>query len=72
MEKLVVEKSGRVFLESEFCGEVTMKELPAKDVESIEIKNINPNGPIEVALVLTVDEIDVKYARRLARRRIKE
>lgn len=67
MTKLILEKSGLLVLEDHFDGEVSQTILPSRVIHSLDIKNINPVGQIEVALIIKVDEIDAKYSNRISR-----
>ena len=67
MTKLILEKSGLLVLEDHFNGEVSQTILPSRVIHSVDIKNINPVGQIEVALIIKVDEIDAKYSNHISK-----
>ena len=69
MTKLILEKSGLLVLEDHFDGKVSRTVLPSRVIHSVDIKNINPVGQIEVALIIKADEIDAKYSNHISRSR---
>lgn len=61
MTKLMFDKSG-MFLEEIEDEEIIRTELPVKHISSMNIKEINPKGYINVDLTLMTDEIDINYS----------
>lgn len=69
MTRLIFSPIG-MFIEEITDSETVRKELPLKYISSLNIKNINPKGHIDVEVTLMVDEIDVEYST-VSERRIK-
>ena len=69
MRKMILTPAGQLFIEETIDDKVTRTELFVKDITNVEVKNINPTGPIEVNLTHIVDEIDFQYTTSSKKRR---